>query len=458
MSLWGGRFQGKSDADAWKLNASIDFDQRLAKQDVAGSIAWAQQLQKIGILSSPEYQEIHNGLNQIMHEFEQSTFNFLPGDEDIHTAVERRLYEIIGSTAGKLHTGRSRNDQVATDFRLWLLEAIPDLINEIRQFQIQLIFRAEQDIPLVMPSYTHLQRAQPVLLSHWWLSFFWPLERDVQRLIFTSRECGTMPLGSGAAAGTSFAINRDELASQLGFTGISQNSLDAVSDRDFAAQFLFDAALCGVHLSKLSEQVVLFSTAEFGFFALDDAFSAGSSLMPQKKNPDVFELTRGKAGTLLGLLTGLMSTLKGLPSTYDKDLQEDKQAVFQAYDILMAVLPVLTKAIATLSVFPEKLRAAIDPSVFATDLADVLVKAGIPFRDAHSLVGKAVRLSAESGKGIHQLTATEWQKILPGIDVDFSMVFSPEVSISTRTVVGGTAPQAVLEQISTARRCLQAIN
>lgn len=457
MSLWGGRFKGKSDADAWKLNASIDFDQRLAKQDVNGSIAWAQQLHTIGVLNSAENNQIHTGLNQILNEFDQSTFNFLPEDEDIHSAVERRLYEIIGSTAGKLHTGRSRNDQVATDFRLWLLDAIPALIKEIRQFQMQLVVRAEQDISFVMPSYTHLQRAQPVLMSHWWLSFFWPLERDVQRLLFTCGECGTMPLGSGAAAGTSFAVDRDELASQLGFSGISQNSIDAVSDRDFAAQFLFDAALCGVHLSRLSEQVVLFSSAEFGFFALDDGFATGSSLMPQKKNPDVFEITRGKAGNLLGLLTGLMATLKGLPSTYDKDLQEDKQAVFQAYDILMAVFPVLSKAIASLTIFPEKLREAIDPSLFATDVADVLVKAGIPFRDAHSLVGKAVSMSAEAGKGIHQLTASEWQLILPGIEIDFSTVFSPEVSISTRTVVGGTAPQAVLEQISTARRCLQLI-
>lgn len=456
MSLWGGRFQGTSDADAWKLNASIDFDQRLAKQDITGSIAWAQQLHNIGILSTSEYQEIHNGLIQILNEFEQLTFQIQPADEDIHTAVERRLYEIIGPTAGKLHTGRSRNDQVTTDFRLWLLDAIPTLINVIRQFQTQLVKRAEQDIEVVMPSYTHLQRAQPVLLSHWWLSFFWPLERDIQRLTFTLRECGIMPLGSGAAAGTSFAVNRNELANQLGFIGVSQNSMDAVSDRDFAAQFLFDATLCGIHLSKLAEQVVLFSTAEFGFFALDDAFSTGSSLMPQKKNPDVFELTRGKAGNLLGLLTGLLSTLKGLPSTYDKDLQEDKQAVFQAYDILMAILPVLSKAIPSLRVFPEKLRAAIDPSVFATDLADLLVKAGIPFREAHALVGKAVKMSLESGRGIHQLTSAEWQKLIPGFELDFSKVFSPEVSISTRCVVGGTAHQSVMEQISTARRCLQA--
>ncbi|PKO05762.1 MAG: argininosuccinate lyase [Chloroflexi bacterium HGW-Chloroflexi-3] len=457
MSLWGGRFQGTSDADAWKLNASIDFDQRLAKQDVAGSIAWAQQLHEIGILNVSEFKDLLSGLTQILNEFENLTFQYQPGDEDIHSAVERRLYEIIGSTAGKLHTGRSRNDQVSTDFRLWLLESIPILIDAIRQFQSQLVKRAEQDINVVMPSYTHLQRAQPVLLSHWWLSFFWPLERDVQRLLFTLKECGIMPLGSGAAAGTGFPVDRNELANQLGFIGISQNSMDAVSDRDFAAQFLFDAAMCGIHLSKLAEQVVMFTSAEFGFFALDDAFSTGSSLMPQKKNPDVFELTRGKAGNLLGLLTGLMSTLKGLPSTYDKDLQEDKQAVFQAYDILMAVLPVLSKAIPSLKIFPEKLRAAIDPSVFATDLADLLVKAGIPFREAHTLIGNAVKMSLESGRGIHQLTRTEWKKLIPDIEVDFSNVFSPEASISTRCVVGGTAPQVVVEQISTARRCLQVI-
>jgi len=455
MSLWGGRFLGSSDPDAWKLNASIAIDQRLAKQDVAGSIAWAEQLHKIGILSASDYQKIHNGLLQILNEFEGSSFQLQPGDEDIHTAVERRLYEIIGSNAGKLHTGRSRNDQVSTDFRLWLMEAIPALIKEIRHFQTQLVFRAEQDIKVVMPAYTHLQRAQPILLSHWWLSYFWPLERDVLRLKFAQKECGVMPLGSGAAAGTSFPIDREALAGQLGFQKISQNSIDAVSDRDFAAQFLFDASLCAVHLSKLAEQVVIFTTEEFGFFVLDDAYASGSSLMPQKKNPDVFELTRGKTGTLLGLLTGLLATMKGLPSTYDKDLQEDKQSVFQAYDTLKAILPVFTKAIATLKINPIKTRAAIDPSLFATDLADVLVKAGIPFREAHALVGEAVKLCNKSERGIDQMTKEEWQRLIPGLDIDFSTIFSPEVSIKTRCVPGGTARPAVLDQINTAHKCLQ---
>lgn len=454
MSLWGGRFSGSMDPDAWILNASILFDQRMARQDVTGSQAWAQQLQSIGVLSVEEYAAIHQGLDQIQNEFSQKAFVFQPGDEDIHSAVERRLYEIIGATAGKLHTGRSRNDQVATDFRLWLIDHIPELLKTIAQFQAQLITRAEMDLDLVMPAYTHLQRAQPGLLSHWWLSFFWALERDRQRLVFAQQECAVLPLGSGAVAGTSFPIDREALAAQLGFAKISRNSMDAVSDRDFAVQFVFDAVLCGVHLSRLAEQVVLFTSSEFGFFVLDDAFATGSSLMPQKKNSDVFELTRGKAGTMLGLLTGLLATLKGLPSTYDKDLQEDKQAVFQAFDILMAVLPVLTKAIATLRVNPARMAAAIDPSVYATDVADLLVKAGIPFREAHALVGQAVRVAADQAKGIQELSVEEWQAIIPGVTIDWPALFSPQASIATRTVVGGTAPAAVLEQINTARRCL----
>lgn len=455
MSLWGGRFHGSNDPAAWQLNASIAIDKRMYKQDITGSIAWAQQLHRIGILSDAEHHQIRDGLNQILTEFEGFTFQLQSGDEDIHTAVERRLYEIIGSTAGKLHTGRSRNDQVSTDFRLWVMDAIPALIKEIRHFQTQLVIRAEQDIEVVMPSYTHLQRAQPILLSHWWLSFFWPLERDVQRLEFTRNECSVMPLGSGAAAGTSFPIDKQALATQIGFEKISQNSIDAVSDRDFAAQFLFDASLCAVHLSKLAEQVVLFTTAEFSFFDLDDAYASGSSLMPQKKNPDVFELTRGKTGTMLGLLTGFLTTLKGLPSTYDKDLQEDKQAVFQAYDTLMLILPVLSKAIASITIHAEKCRAAIDPSIFATDVADVLVKAGIPFRDAHAWVGQAVKLCTDSDRLIDTLSKEEWQNLIPGCDIDFSNLFSPEISINNRCVPGGTALQSVVNQISSARKHLE---
>jgi len=456
MGLWGGRFQGRSDRDAWLLNASIGVDQRLAKQDIKGSIAWAEQLSQHGILSPAEHEQIQNGLNQILDEFNAHQFEFQAGDEDIHTAVERRLYEIIGATAGKLHTGRSRNDQVATDFRLWMLDNLPDLVSAIRDLQTRLVERAEGDLGVVMPSYTHLQRAQPVLTSHWWLSFFWPLERDILRLKQTMDLCGVLPLGSGAVAGTSMTVDREAMAQALGFDSISQNSMDAVSDRDFVAQFLFNASLCAVHLSKFAEQIILFSSSEFGFITLDDAFATGSSLMPQKKNPDVFELTRGKTGSLLGLLTGFMATLKGLPSTYDKDLQEDKQAVFQAFDTLMAIIPVFSGAIVTLRINADKMAAAIDPSMFATDVADVLVRAGIPFREAHGMVGEAVKLADETGRGIHQLSTKEWDAIIPTLNLDLSNVFSPQESIKLHSMVGGTAPQAVSVQINTARRCLNA--
>ena len=349
MTLWGGRFSGKLDTQAWALNASLGFDRRLALQDVRGSLAWTQALEKAGVLTQEESTQICAGLETIQGEFERQEFTYKESDEDIHTAVERRLAELIGPVAGKLHTGRSRNDQVATDLRLWLLESILNLDSALLGMQSVLVERAEADQNILLPGYTHLQRAQPILLGHWWLSHFWPLQRDRERLQQLRARTASLPLGSGALAGTTFPVDRQALAIELGFSQPSANSLDAVSDRDFVAEFLFCAALTGSHLSKLSEQVVLFSSAEFGFFELSDAFSTGSSLMPQKKNPDVFELARGKAGTLLGYLTGLMTTLKGLPSTYDKDLQEDKVPVFSAYDTLMAILPVLAGALQTVA-------------------------------------------------------------------------------------------------------------
>src|SRR5512140_2771623 len=378
MTLWGGRFSGKLDPAAWTLNASLPFDQRLAKQDVEGSIAWASAIAQVGILSADEAKSIIAGLQTVGAEFESGVFAFAEADEDIHTASERRLGELIGPLAGKLHTGRSRNDQVATDFRLWMLEALPALDAAIAGLQATFIARAESDKDILMPGYTHLQRAQPILLSHWWLSHFWPLQRDRERLADLRKRVAVLPLGSAALAGTAFPVDRPALAQALGFDSASPNSLDAVSDRDFAAEFLFAAALLGVHLSKLAEAMVLFTSAEFGFFGLSDAFSTGSSLMPQKKNPDMFELARGKSGTLIGLLTGLLATLKGLPSTYDKDLQEDKLPVFNAYDTLLALLPVLSGAVETLSPRRERMRADIDAAMLATDLADYLVVKGTP--------------------------------------------------------------------------------
>ena len=454
MTMWSGHFPGSMDPDAWNLNASLSVDKRLFKQDIEASLAWAKQLHLINIIPEDEYKAICEGLKQIQIEMSDQSFVFQPDDEDIHTAVERRLVEHVGPCAGKLHTGRSRNDQVATDFRLWLMENVHHLINEIRLFQRTLVGLAERDMDIILPAYTHLQRAQPILLSHWWLSFFWPLERDCQRLIFNFNQAGVLPLGSGAVAGTGFPVDRKTLADDLGFAQISQNSIDAVSDRDFAAQFLFDTALCGVHLSRLAEQVVLFSTAEFSFFTLDHAFATGSSLMPQKKNPDVFELTRGKTGSLLGSLISLLATLKGLPSTYDKDLQEDKQTVFSSFDTLMSIFPVLTKAIAAIEFNRVKMAAAVEPSVFATDIADALVKEGIPFREAHALVGRAVRKADELGLELNQLQQDDWKKLLPDVDMNWQQYFSAELSIAARSVAGGTAPSAVLDQIEIARRII----
>jgi argininosuccinate lyase len=407
------------------------------------------------VLTQAESAQICGGLKTIQGEFESQEFAYQESDEDIHTAVERRLGELIGPAAGKLHTGRSRNDQVATDLRLWLLEGIQSLDSALSGLQSVLIERAEADMNILLPGYTHLQRAQPILLGHWWLSHFWPIQRDRERLQQARARMASLPLGSGALAGTTFPVDRMALATDLGFSQPSANSLDAVSDRDFVAEFLFCTALTGTHLSKLSEAVVLFSSAEFGFFELSDAFSTGSSLMPQKKNPDVFELARGKAGTLLGYLTGLMTTLKGLPSTYDKDLQEDKVPVFSAYDTLLATLPVLAGALQTLTLQPERMRSAIDPGMLATDLADYLVQKGLPFRQAHAVAGQAVLLAGKLGKPLDTLSLPEFQTLSALIDPDVYGVFDPRQSVARRNAPGGTAPEAVKMQLQNAKEKIQ---
>jgi argininosuccinate lyase len=455
MTLWGGRFRDSLPDSAWQLNASIGFDQRLAAQDVRGSMAWANALCKGGLLTPEENAQIQAGLQTILSEFREGRFEFQPRDEDIHTAVERRLTELIGETAGKLHTARSRNDQVATDFRLWVLEAIAHLDTSLRDFQAVLVQRAEQADSLVLPGYTHLQRAQPILLSHWWLAHFWPLQRDRQRLLDLRKRTAILPLGSGALAGAPFPLDRQALATELGFEAPCANSLDGVSDRDFAAEFLFCASLIGVHLSRLCESVVIFTTAEFGFFTLADAYSTGSSLMPQKKNPDLFELGRAKAAKLVGLLSGLLTTLKGLPSTYDKDLQEDKPPLFSAYDTLMELLPALGGALATLQVNPQRLAAALDPALFATDLADYLVEKGVPFRLAHELVGKVVRLAEEESVSIDRLPIAAYQSVSSLFEADLYTIFDPLRSVSRRRATGGTAPESVQHQLALAKALLE---
>ena len=447
MTLWGGRFSTKLNDQAWDLNSSLPVDQRMAIQDVDGSLAWAKALHQAGILQDEEHASIALGLDTVKKEFTSGKFSFVESDEDIHTAVERRLMDLIGPVAGKLHTGRSRNDQVATDFRMWILQAIPDLESALKDVQSSLVEGAESAGKTLMPGYTHLQRAQPILLSHWWLSHYWPLQRDCQRLADLTERVSIMPLGSGALAGTPVSVNRTALAKSLGFAKPSQNSLDAVSDRDFAAEFLFCATMIGIHLSKLAEQIVLYTSAEFGFFELSDAFSTGSSLMPQKKNPDVFELTRGKAGTMIGMLTGLLATLKGLPSTYDKDLQEDKQPVFQATDTLLAVLPVIAGALRTLTIKPERMRAAIDSTMMATDLADYLVNKGIPFRETHSIAGQVVRAAMEKNLRLEELPLEAYQTLCPAFEADVYQVFDPMKSVEKRNAIGGTSLQSVKNQI-----------
>ena len=365
---------------------------------------------------------------------------------------------MIGHAAGKLHTGRSRNDQVTTDLRLWLLDHLPGLDESLRLLQSALIERAEADLDVVMPGYTHLQRAQPILLSHWWLSHFWPLARDRQRLEDLTRRAASLPLGAGALAGTPFPIDRHALAETMGFERAAENSIDAVADRDFVAEFLFCAALTGVHLSKLAEGIILFSSAEFGYLELPDAYATGSSLMPQKKNPDIFELTRGKAGTLLGYLSGFMAVLKSLPSAYDKDLQEDKIPLFTAFDSLILLLPVLAKALRGLTIHAEKMRANISAEMLATDLADYLVDKGIPFREAHELVGMLVGTVLERGKALDELSLEEFQETIPQVDADVYQVFDAQHSVSRRGAFGGTAPEAVREQIRLAKERMEVID
>ena len=452
MTMWGGRFTQKLDPAAWSLNASIGFDRRLGPQDVRGSLAWAQALRQAGVLSDEEHAGIRDGLLQAEQELAAGSFDFRAEDEDIHSAVERRLGELIGPLAGKLHTGRSRNDQVATDLRLWLLDGLPAIEQALTDLQSALIERAEAAGDSLMPGYTHLQRAQPVLQAHWWLSHFWPLQRDRLRLEQLTGRVAVLPLGSGALSGTPFPIDREGLAEALGFEQVSPNSMDAVSDRDFVAEFLFWAALCGVHLSKLAENMVLFTSAEFGYFELSDAYSTGSSLMPQKKNPDVFELTRGKSGSLIGSLTGLLATLKGLPSTYDKDLQEDKLPLFGAYDTLTALLPVLAGALRSLKTYPERMRQGLDASMLATELADYLVARDVPFREAHTLAGRAVQAAASRQVSLEALPLGVFQELHPTFREDVYQVFDPAASAARRTATGGTAPQAVRLQLEQAKK------
>ena len=452
--LWGGRFEKETTALVRAFNDSIGYDIRLYNQDIDGSIAWAGGLVGAGVLTQAEADQIIGGLEAVRQEIADDQFEIKVGDEDIHTAVERRMTEIVGPVGGKLHTGRSRNDQAVTDFRLWIMQAVDAVCSEVERLGEALIAHAEGHINTPMPGYTHLQHAQPVTWGHWLLGHFWPLVRDLERFKRVRDQADEMALGSAAFAGTAFAVDRAALARALNFTRITQNSLDGVSSRDYVADFLYAATMLGLHLSRLSEQLIIFSSAEFRFVVLDDAYSTGSSIMPQKKNPDTLELTRGKSGRLLGNLTGFLATLKGLPSTYDKDLQEDKEPVFDTFDNIMLIVPVMTGVIETLTVRPESMQAQLEPGLLATDLADYLVKKGLPFREAHHVIGEIIRLGETKDVPITELSLLDLKQTSVLFDDDVLDAFSVEGALKVRNVVGGTAPDAVRDQIEAARRAL----
>ena len=455
MGLWGGRFSEPTDEDMRALQDSISFDKRMYREDIAGSIAYARAIAAAGVITTDEAETIVRGLEQVLAEFEAGTFALQAEDEDIHTAVERRLTELVGTVGGKLHTGRSRNDQVAMDFRLWVMRATQEVSALMTSLQQALVAQAEQHLDTLMPGYTHLQPAQPISAAHWLMSFFWMLARDQERLADARKRMDVSPLGSGALAGTPLAVDRAALAKVLGFRSHSQNSLDGVSDRDFVAETLFTLALMGTHLSRLAEDIVIYSNPLFGFITLNDRYSTGSSLMPQKRNADPMELARGKAGRLIGHLTGFLTTLKGLPSTYNKDLQEDKEALFDAVDTVKLLLPVVTAIINTLKLNPERMRAALDEDMLATDLADYLVARGMPFRQAHHVAGQAVALAAKEGKRLSQLTVAQYRGLSDLFAEDVAQVFDFAASVARRRAPGGTAPEAVRQQIDAARDWLR---
>jgi argininosuccinate lyase len=451
MTLWGGRFTEERDELLKKFGDSIAFDQRLYAADVRGSVVYAAELARTGLITDEECDQLVKGLEQVKAEFDATTLQIQPGDEDIHTAVERRLGELIGPVAGKLHTGRSRNDQVATDLRLYLLEEIAALREALVDVQTAIVKKAEAYLDVIMPGYTHVQQAQPVLFSHWLMSFFWKLQRDSERLADLTKRVRVCPLGAGALAGNPFGVDRQALAACLGFTGVAQNSVDTVSDRDFAVEFLAWAALVQVHLSQLAEDVIVWASREFGFVAVAEAYSTGSSIMPQKKNPDSLELMRGKSGRVIGHLTGLLTTLKGLPSSYDKDLQEDKEVLFDVIDTLKMELPIVAGVIGTLAVNSERMAAALDDGMLATDLADYLVRKGTPFRESHGLVGQVVRRAEELAVSLKELGLDEYQAIHPAFTEDVYEALSFQRSVEARDTEGGTAPSAVRAQIEQAK-------
>jgi argininosuccinate lyase len=451
MSHIRSRFDKPPDELVVKYTSSLHYDWRLYSYDIRGSIAHARMLAKQGIITKEDAGQIEKGLALVAEEIEKGEFRFKPEQEDIHMAVEARLFELIGDTAGKLHTGRSRNDQVALDFRLYIKEAVSETLSSIRMMQQTLIKMAEANKTVIMPGYTHLQLAQPVLLAHHLLAYFEMLERDFGRFKDCYKRADVLPLGSGSLAGVTFNTDRQFLAEELGFSEVSYNSMDAVSDRDFAIEYLSAASICMMHLSRMAEEIILWSSAEFKFIELDDAYSTGSSLMPQKKNPDVAELGRGKTGRVYGNLMAMLTTMKGLPLTYNRDLQEDKERVFDTVDTLVPSLKVFSGMLDTVKFKAENMKHALERGfILATDLADYLVGKGESFRNAHGIIAKLVNYAIKNNKTLETMSLDEYKQ--------FSPLFAPDIkkitavsSVAARNVTGGTSPEQVEKALKRAK-------
>ncbi|MGI5881800.1 MAG: argininosuccinate lyase [Dethiobacteria bacterium] len=454
---WGGRFKEPLDKKAEAFGASIHFDRRLAQEDIKGSIAHCSMLVKKGILTSGEGEKIIEGLQEIKKEILDGKFIFDPSLEDIHMNIEKRLTEKIGPLGGKLHTGRSRNDQVALDMHLYVKKEAREIERSIILLQQVLLELAEKYLDIIFPGYTHLQRAQPILFSHHLMAYFWMLQRDRQRFVETYQRADMMPLGAGALSGTGFPIDREEVASSLDFGNLYENSMDAVSDRDFVLDFLYSSSLVMMHLSRLSEELVLWSTREFSFIELGDAFTTGSSMMPQKKNPDIPELARGKTGRVYGNLLALLVVLKGLPLAYNKDMQEDKEPLFDTVDTVKNVLSLFADMLRGMTLHKERIEESVknDFSV-ATELADYLARRGIPFREAHAAVGHLVRRALESKKLLGDFSEQELNQAHPLLALpEARALASPYKAVEAKKCRGGTAPEMVREQLRRAKEILQ---
>ncbi len=450
--LWGGRF-GAAPAEALRaLNNSIRTDLRLWPHDIALSKAWAEALAVAGIYSPADAETVIAGLDRVAARLAAGPVQILPSDEDVHTLVDRLLHDEVGEPASRLHTGRSRNDQVATGARLWVMAACDRLRDGLREVQGVILRHAQSlfEREALMPAYTHLQRAQPVYAAHWMLAHFWSLERDRGRLAEARGRAAVLPLGSGAIAGTAFAIDRDGIRARLGFARVSENSIDATGDRDFIADLMYAATMASVHLSRLAEDVILYATSEYGFVKLGDAFSTGSSMMPQKRNPDVFEIARGVPGRVAGDLMSLLMALKGLPSGYSKDLQDDKRALFDATDTLELVIPALAGALAECRFDTTRMRQAITGGLMATDLADYLVDRGVPFRTAHKVVGGLVREAEQRGVELDRLPVEVIRAAHPSFGADVDEALRAEASVGRRSAIGSTGKDAVRRQIAQA--------